>query len=301
VIYVTAIRIEFITREVLRINWEIRDHFETIGNYRFTVLRSNSPEGPYVAVSPALTDTYVFDDISVDMHSLHREWYYQIQVVNAVTAETVVYGANDPDETYLNGARPGGVAPQAPPDKIVTESRYRLNLVLKEFSGRRVLWFPKRTFGQLCTNCVDELTQKRMQSRCLECYGSSFSGGYFNPVEIYAQMGPSIDKDILHWIGQIEPRQSVILINGVYRPKPGDLLCEVEGRRWIIDRVQPTEKLRSRVRNTMVAHELTKGEVEFDIRVNWSRDSLTASPLRQFLPVTDVESYRSALSDINQV
>jgi hypothetical protein len=299
VIIISQIQVAFVSRDVLDVTWRVRPHFETGTDYTFQVLRSNASQGPYVQISEALVDTYAFRDVGVNMHSLNREWYFQVKVTNTITAETVTFGNANPDSVYNDGATPGGVAMESVPEPLVIEARAKLELVLKEFAGRRVLWFPRRTTGQYCS-CIDTLTKQRKRSHCTECFGGGFAGGFFDPVELWIQMSPSIEKGLLAWLGRLEPRQSSVLTTGTYRPDPGDMLVEIEGRRWIIDRVQPSEKLRARVRNVMVAHELQKGDVEFDVLVTWGRDGFTANPLRQMLPATDVESYRQALSDAGQ-
>ena len=65
--------------------------------------------------------------------------------------------------------------------------------------------------------------------------------------------------------------------------KPRDILVEPENRRWRIVTVSSTERLRATLRQEISLHEITPGDVEFDIHINIDDlASLKPSPERNF-------------------
>ena len=290
---VRDISVRFVSAQVLEVTWQIEDTFEDVTDYRFIVQRSEAPEGPYTNISPELNDAYVFHDVSVNLHSRNRETYYRVRVKKVADSSTQDYGSMDPHKVLNDGSPPGGVALEAAPDLVALEVRRLKELELKEFTGRRCLWFPRRTFGRRCS-CIDTLTKKATLDNCRECYGSHYAGGFLYPVELWVQIGAqSEEQDMLTWMGKLQPGQTQARTVTTYRLKPGDMVVEAEGTRWLVDRVRPREKLRSRVHADYVLSKLPRSNVEYELQVDWSKTSLAASPARTFLPCTDVESFRA--------
>jgi hypothetical protein len=74
---------------------------------------------------------------------------------------------------------------------------------------------------------------------------------------------------------------------------------EAENRRWRVARVTPTERLRSVVHQELVLHELSKGDIEFDLPVRWDTQDFEPSPMRNFTVPQNLETFENeALKDV---
>lgn len=72
-------------------------------------------------------------------------------------------------------------------EKIALEIQRREFLLLSKFSGVKSFVFRKRTYGQRCTRCWNETLEKVMDDHCEVCYGTSWEGGYFDPISTFIQ------------------------------------------------------------------------------------------------------------------
>ena len=108
--------------DLLEVSWAIDDIVEDVYDYTFQIVRSESPMGPYEALSVPFQDRYIFVDNRVHPFSLNRVLFYKILVTHKPTNFTEEFGPYSPE-------------PEA--DLITLELRRHMQLLYREFTGRR--------------------------------------------------------------------------------------------------------------------------------------------------------------------
>lgn len=290
------IRCSSYDRDSIIIGWEYADTVEELSDYTVAVLRSESAEGDYEAVSDELDAGEVasFTDESVNLLSKIRPYHYRVRLTKGEDSQ--VYGSTPHEKVLSEDAAVGGVVLEALPDLIAVEAQRRFELTLREFIGRRVLTLVQRTFGTYCTTCWDKLKGRRTTSNCRTCYGGGYTGGYYQPIETFAAKMPTALVAQLTPILELQPHDAMMWFSVRTRLKPRDLVIDTEGMRWRVLTVQRSEKLWALTRQTVQLRALSRDQVEYDIAVSaedWGRDSLSASPRKNYLNATDLDSYYS--------
>ncbi len=301
-IIITNIRVWTLSRDSLTITWKIRTTTRDLSGFTLTILRSDSAAGEYEEVSSAFSaeETDEFEDTSVNLFSKWREHFYRIKVTRSSDGEELEFGSTDPDEV-VKGKYPGGVVIESPPDLQALEAVRRFNLKLREFSGRKVLALTQRTWGTRCEDCWDHLKRRSTKSRCTSCYDTGLSGGYFSPKETRCMKAPEKRTAALGRVFELQPHDVVMIFSATPRLKPRDLIIDPDGRRWRVLTTGRSEKLWSLTHQTVAVRELSRDQVEFDIDIDpddWDMDPFKASPARQHIAATDIDSYHKRAREL---
>lgn len=260
----------------LDIYWEVEDSREDPLSYAFVLERSDSEFGPFSVVTPELVNKYhVRDNTIRGKHSFYYKTYYRIRVINRNTRETYTY-----PET---GA---GVKLAAPPDLAALEMARLNNLRIKEFAGRKIWVFPKRRAGQRCEVCFDPVTSRKLKSACAACYDTTWSGGYYAPVETYGTIITPNETTLHAPFGEVETQDSSILLGNYPEVFDGDIIVEAENIRWRVGaQISKVTKGRCLIRQQAPIHRIPNGDIEYSLPMNLSSDELRdmqASPERNF-------------------
>jgi hypothetical protein len=296
------LRASTLSRDSILLTWEYEDTHLDLEDFTVTVMRSEAEAGPYEDVSEDMPaeDVFEFEDMGAQLLSKWRDWHYRIRVTRESDGESQEYGSR-PYIDAVKGSDPGGVVLESPPDLEALESIRRTDLVLKEYTGRRVLVLKHRTTGTRCPNCWDNLKRRRTISNCLTCFAVGVKGGYLRPRESFATKVPHQVQVQLSPLFEME--QSDVLMWFSNRPRlyPRDLVIDTDGRRWRVLQVQRSEKLWSLTRQVAQLRLLSRDQVEYSIPVDiddWGRDSFSANPHRQYIRATDIDSYNAAVRNL---
>jgi hypothetical protein len=267
---ITRMRIRSLDVDYWQLSWQLEPTQEDVLDYTFQVLRSESHAGPFVPVSDAFSDRYVFfDRIIVPFHP-ERVFFYKLAVRNRVTGASEEFGPYDP---------------QPESDLIAREMRRHFQLLFREFSGRRCWLLPVRTFGQRCPGCWVPGMQQRTRSGCVQCYDTGFARGYHHPIEIWCEVetGSPRTRDSVAGTPKNSVNTSMRCVDvGVV--KVGDVLVEGENRRWRVTTVNSTEHGRATILYDLGLFEIPPGDVEFQIPLDlgMALKDLWLSPARNF-------------------
>lgn len=244
----------------LDIFWEIPETTEELEAYDFFVLRSvDGPAGPYEAIAGPFYNTYMFRDPAVHQLYRWRNYYYKIRVVHRATSKTQEYGP-----AWL----------QAEPDRLALEIQRRENLLFQEFNGRLAFLFPALTFGQRCAHCWDVGPQgnslgRSLHQNCLTCFDTTWVGGFATPIGFYIQFDPSPKGTQRTDLSEHQFSVTTARTTSFPPIKPKDMIIEAENRRWLVNEVSTTEKLRSTVRQELKLWELPKDDIKFRVPVDY--------------------------------
>lgn len=259
------------------VSWAVDSLYEDVLDYRFQVLRSESPEGPYDVLTEPFEDRYSFIDNILHIAHSWRTYFYKIRIIEKATG-------------YHEDTGPVAHLPE--PDIITNEVRRHIRLLMREFAGRRCVVLPLRTFGQRCPECWVPSLKKRNKSGCLTCYDTGFVRGYLHPIETFIQVDPSTKSKQPMTVGTTQQQNTTIRL-GYYPPvKPDDIIVELENIRWRVHTVTQTEHSRAAVHQEVTVHRINEKDIEYAIPVHFqdALPNLYVTPARNFTNPQNLET-----------
>ena len=133
-ITVKDLRVRSLDLDFHELTWSLEPTSEDVLDYSFQVLRSESPEGPFDALTPQMDDQYIFIDNVLQVSDRWRKYYYRIRLTQKATGAT--------KDT-------ASVSKEPDPDIITRELRRHMILLFREFAGRRCWVLPARVTARL--------------------------------------------------------------------------------------------------------------------------------------------------------
>jgi len=251
------------------VSWRLAATSVDILDYTFTVLRAESPEGPWDDLTGPFEDRYAFVDNVLQVTHRWRQYQYLIRVTEKATGDTQDFGP---------------VAHEPEPDILATELRRHINVLMQGFAGRRCIVLPLRTFGQRCPNCWNNVLKKQMKSGCLLCYDTSFIRGYMHPIEAYIQIDPSSKSEQVTNVSKLQQDNTTMRMGYYPILKPGDVVVEAENIRWRVVSQNQTEHSRAAVHQEAQIHHIPEKDIEYAIPVRFDEPlkNMYFTPVRNF-------------------
>lgn len=274
---VTNLQVTSLSLDYLDVSWEILPTYEDVWDYRFTVERSQSPQGPFDQVTEEFTDRYFYRDIGVPRWDLYAELFYRIKVRRLSDDETVYSDA---------------LARQAQPDLIAMEVRRLEHILFREHIGRRCFLYPRRTFGQRCPSCYDRVTGQQVKSNCPTCYDTTYVRGFLDPVEFRIQIDPTPKHIELMEIQKTQQENATARCVADFPIKPMDMIVEFENRRWRVQRASMTQRLRAPLHYELVLHHIPRRDIEWKLPIDLDDlKTYQPSPEREFTNPHNLEGH----------
>lgn len=273
---VRRLRVRSLDVDLNEISWEIGPTSEDILDYTFKLRRSEGAEGPYEDLTPEMEDKYLFIDNNIRRGNQYRQYFYRLDVRHKSSGDVQSNGPAQREEE---------------PDLIGRELRMRMNLLMREFAGRRCWILPVRTFGQRCS-CWNETLGKRRRSGCLTCFDTGFVFGYMSPIESWVQIDPYPKAEQNTSVGPLQQSNTTARF-GAYPPvKPRDLLIEGENNRWRVVQVNSTQKHRSPVHQEVQVHRIPETDIEYriELKLDQALRAIWLSPSRNWTNPQNLEA-----------
>lgn len=265
---VTNLRVRTLDQDYLDLWWEIADTSENHLLYSFYIERSESISGPWQKLAGPLKDVWRFRDVNVNLRHNTRKYIYRIRVV---------------EDSSGNEAESEGVWLEAERDLVAKEMVTRMALLFREYVGRKVFLLPVRTFGTRCPDCWDKTRQRRMKDYCLTCFGTSYAGGFFSPMQILMQIDPDPEAPQVGSQGVTQPANTTARALPYPPIKPNDIIIEAENLRWRVMVAGMTRKLRAVVHYDLQLHKVLPGDITYKIPlIGVDLENLEVSPGREF-------------------
>lgn len=243
------------------IQWVIRNPDALVPTYTFKVERSGSHEGPWELLIDDLVDDYFYiddniqsphDDASMGVMSLERRPYYRVSAVpgNLEDKQEVMGG--------LDHRRQGIVY------KLIRDA----NRYFKVGTGTEVAVFKRRRWGEKCPICLSS-TGQSTRAHCSTCFGTTFVGGYWNPVYTYAQRRPSPIQIQTAPQGDVESNVLQLLMPVVPLVDIQDVLVFIrDNSRYEVKTVTPTLIHSVAVHQELVVSELARSAREYGLKAD---------------------------------
>lgn len=209
--------------------------------------RSGSGEAEKVAEVEAGAGLFLHE-----LNATQRKWPAFEYRVRIVTAD----GATAYDKTV-------GVSRKKDPLGLALSDQVRK--IVQQVTGIPVWFLSKKTWGDRCPTCFDEVRQRTGQGHCATCFGTTFTGGYGAPLPTHVSFSPNQEQIQQAGFAEIEPSQATIYLSHWPNLSVGDLLIEEDNRRWRVIQVQNTERLRTTFHQMAVVDEVESTSIEFSI------------------------------------
>jgi hypothetical protein len=259
------------------VSWTLPSTTIDVLDYTFQILRSESPRGPFEPVTEEFVDRYIFIDRSVPVGDKFRQLWYLVRIRRRDNQEFV---DSEP------------VTHEADPDLHALYIRRSQQTLFTQAVGRACWLFKRRTFGTRCTSCWDPVLKKQTRSGCLDCFDTGFLRGFLNPIEVWVQIDPAGKSKTLR-AEQLKDDQLTSARMTFFPPvSPGDVLVELENKRWTVTRVTLSERLRAPIKQELVLRAIDDTDIEYKLPINLDtalRD-IQASPGRMFVHAADLEA-----------
>jgi hypothetical protein len=280
------------------LQWDLEEVSES-GTFGFALERSGSPGGPWTEVA-TFTDVYLgaddLNDEDANIFSLSRDIYYRIKVTPPSGAVNTFYSPvvnlDNQAETEVTGPDPAigykVIDPaQREPDPETNLTKRPLKgrhdvrrrllrrkilrneyIMLKKLNGIEFYVLKRRHFGTRCTNCYDPTTREVTRSHCPYCYGTSWQGGYFDPVLLYGRRLVSQVQTDRSQQSKTDIDQTRIQFLDYPKLDEGDILVErAHNRRFLVKSRYYTSLKTITVHQTVTVSELQRQAKEYDVAV----------------------------------
>lgn len=249
-------KVECPNLDCLLISWTVKETEEDLSDYNINLYRGQTPEDfEKIKVIDPSADTSR-KDMSINLRNRWRIFYYKLEVENKNTHETTEY-----DPIFLT-YEPDYVA-------LTLVDKYLLQLSRLEFGGREAQFFIKKTMGPRCPKCWDPIKKRKKTSNCELCYGTGFTGGYFDSIDNYFCISEEVIENIHTVWGVLSPNQKLAWSANYPLVKVSDIIREKRiGKNWrVVQRVQRKEKSGFCVKQIFVIQEVNRKDVEYQLGV----------------------------------
>lgn len=235
------------------LSWSIPDDW---GNCVFNIYTSRSETGPFEKITTQPISALLFKDSESRMFSKNAKDYYVVEAILLDQGGACLKSAPTTWEVKAN----------AWVELRSAEIQRRFWLLLTKFVGPETYVFKRRFFGKRCVTCWDPVSSKVTNDRCPECFGTGWSGGYFEPYKTRFQFEATPNSVDLSYPGRTEPSQVGASTISFPDLCDWDLVYRVDdSKMYRVDNIGSTELLGRPVTQRMSLIELPKNYIEYDL------------------------------------
>jgi hypothetical protein len=249
------------------LQWDLSDTTES-GTYLFDVYRGGSPEGPFTTLITSAANIYNYHDIfpTVSSSPYQTAEINQLSMVRGVFYKVVVTSPSAKVASVVSGVWTNLSGKQYHLKRKILRDE---TIMLKKLNGTKVAVLKRMHWGPRCTQCYDQYTRAATRGNCTTCFGTTFIPGYFSPIVTFARRSP-VGVDVTtgeH--GKVEATTAKVMLLDVPQVEPDDVLVFLgDNRRFVVNKVQPTELLLRTIHQSLVVTELPTSGIEFRLIVD---------------------------------
>ncbi len=271
----TRLQVTGFSRRYFDVDWEIAPTHDDMQEWEFFVERSESEAGPWIVVAGPIVDRYYLRDNTTPQISLNRSLFYRVRAVNPSRGLDVV---------SMHADREGE------PDLIATEIASLEHLLFTEFTGTRSWLFTRRTFGQRCPQCWDDVLSKIIDDSCPTCFRTGFSGGYHYPIEFFAQFDKSPQSENASTYDHHQLNPQTFRCTASPKITPMSLVIDHKNQRFRVLTVSHTSRLGVGVHQEVQAIQLQPGSIEDAIELKVEHRTLSLAASRNYTNPQNLEA-----------
>lgn len=239
--------------QAYHIQWEVVASAAGAGPFNFSIKRSGSVTGPWEDAATNIGNIYTYTDTTPLLVGNDKIVYYQV-VSGTFTSRIVSSMMALPRQKFLIWR------------KIINDEK----IMLSKGNGVPVVVLKRRHWGPRCPVCIDPKTLRILVKRCLACFGTSFTGGYFSPVPTVGKIAPSSPgTDFTTDTSVPEVETANMFLHPYPLVRRGDIIVEPDTNiRWEIVSEQPTEILRNPVHQDINISRLPPADLIYELALS---------------------------------
>lgn len=147
-------------------------------------------------------------------------------------------------------------------EKIANEIQRREYMLLSKFVGVKSFFFKRKTYGTRCPRCWNPTLEKVMDDHCPVCFGTSFEGGYYDPIPVFLQYEQTNRNKLADDLGIVEPNQISGWTISVPEMSPRDVIMRGgDYNVYKVISIQNTELQTKQVRQIVTLTQYNKGDI----------------------------------------
>jgi hypothetical protein len=275
VVKFTGLRVTGFSRRYFDLDWEIAPTHDDLQEWEFFVERSEAEAGPWIVIAGPIIDRYYMRDNTTPQISVNRTLFYRVRAVNQSRGLDTISPTADRE---------------GEPDLIAAEIASLEHLLFTEFTGTRTWLFVRRTFGQRCPQCWDDVLAKSVDDSCPTCFRTGFSGGYHYPIEFFAQFDKAPQSENVSAFDHHQLSPVTFRCTGSPKISPMDLIIDHKNQRLRIITVSHTSRLGVGVHQEIQAVQLQPGSIEDAIELKVEHRELTLTASRNYTNPQNLEA-----------
>ncbi len=220
----------------LLVSWEFYETWESLDPYVLSIYRGKTPqwsESEFELIASGIDAGSVtsYEDTTVSGYLTYKwnDFYYTVVPIKEVTGEV--------------GEVPLPKRFEYAIDLQAKEILRRKNIALRSrYGGKPVQILKRKKSGSHCPACWNETLQRRTAERCITCYDTGWTGGYWSPITVQASIGAAPKRTLIELFGEWEPQDTFLRLGAYPIIAPQDVVVDEQNRRWRVIDISPLEK-----------------------------------------------------------
>jgi hypothetical protein len=244
----------------IQLTWYLEPTTETLSSYHVDVYQSelvstNISDYRLLAsgISPQSYNTYY--DYSVS--GLTNKFGTYTYIVDVVSNSLVLATRSDPVSITVTS------------DKYARAIIASRALILDKHSGQDYKILKRKTFGTYCSNCFDVTLQRTTKAKCLVCYSTTYTGGFYLPFNVRGQLNEAPKRSVLTTYGDWQDQDAILIINNKPILVAGDVVVDRLSRRWNVVTVRITNKALFIVSQQAQIRQIERDDIVYEFPVSW--------------------------------
>lgn len=246
------------------LTWTIEPVRAAGDEIQFRVERSQTPDFTDTDAVEEITSpitgvagksVYEYLDITVNLQSFWRRYYYRI------TVEDVTPARSNTSEVKTW---------ESDPKTFELEIIARHDWLLRYETGTPCFALIERTAGSdHCQTCYNPSMNRSTKSNCPECFGTGRERPFYQPILTYVDMNPEQKSTLIQSLGELQQGQKDVWWSAFPQLKPRDIFVEVmSGERWRVVGVNPVGDVSTDIHHFGRLEQINRRDVEYNIPID---------------------------------
>ena len=246
--------------QYVHIQWTVDDREGHLASV--DILRATTPDGTFKEIASGLTSRiFTYHDNEAALHGFTTRYWYAIRATSSINPAQKVISEAKTVEYALEGHRA----------KIARKARRDLKVQLEKLNGVPLLIIKNKRFGPRCPECYSAATGESVFSNCNTCFGTTYEGGYHEPIRVFGKLDPVVIQPTLGTSGISESAVTGLTIVDYPEVDNEDVVVEIHtNRRFKVLRRMVTESSRVLVHQDLQVSELSRSAVEYNIPLEFN-------------------------------
>lgn len=222
-IIVKSLNVLPLSRSEFAISWEFEPTISSFADFDFVLEKSNAPHDGFELLARISPKEKHYIDNNVAIFKLWKNYYVRMRITDKSSGES-----------YFSDC----ATTEHPPSIEALELIRRTKITLENPKfGNGVpckVWLRKEG-GQRCVECYDSIKKRSTKTNCINCYGTTYDGGYYKAVTVYMNFSVDIKSMGVSDTGNIINSANRVMTGNFPILKPGDVVADPRlNRVWVI-------------------------------------------------------------------